>query len=184
MRATQLCYISTWLDQCTDYHISYYVMFTYYYYTCMSCLHMTVTPACHVYISLLHMHVMFPCDLCLYSVSILLSYGSPCRLPVLLFHVIRYMLYAWYPLLILLIPLLDTCSRYWYGYSRYWTWELLTCYMWTSTSIDPVILIPLYCSRYIVPDSRCIVLCYQQSSGPVIMLPVSCTVFLIVTLCT
>ena len=35
---------------------------------------------------------------------------------------------------------------------------------------------PLYCSRYIVPVSRYIVLCYQQSSGPVIMLPVSCTV--------
>jgi len=32
----------------------------------------------------------------------------------------------------------------------------------------------LYCSRYIVPVSRYIVLCYQQSSGPVIMLPVSC----------
>ena len=36
----------------------------------------------------------------------------------------------------------------------------------------------------IVPVSRYIVLCYQQSSGPVIMLPVSCTVFVPVTLYT
>ena len=33
---------------------------------------------------------------------------------------------------------------YWYGYSRYWTWELLICNMWNPTSIVPV-------SRYIVP---------------------------------
>jgi len=44
----------------------------------------------------------------------------------------------------------------------------------------PVILFPLYWSRYIVPDSRYIVLCYQQSSSPVIMLPISCTVFVLV----
>jgi len=43
---------------------------------------------------------------------------------------------------------------------------------------------PLYCSRYIVPVSRYIVLSYQQSSGPVIMLPVSCTVFVLVTVYT
>ena len=43
----------------------------------------------------------------------------------------------------------------------------------------PVILFPLYCSRF-----RYIVLCYQQSSGPVIMLPVSCTVVILVTLYT
>jgi len=35
-------------------------------------------------------------------------------------------------------------SCYWYGYSRYWTWELLICDMWNPTSIIPV-------SRYIVP---------------------------------
>ena len=46
------------------------------------------------------------------------------------------------------------------------------------------ILFPLYCSCYIVPVSRYIVLCYQQSSGPVIMLPVSCTVLVLVTLYT
>ena len=68
-------------------------------------------------------------------------------------------------------------SCYWYGYPRYWTWELLICDMWTPTSIVPV-------SRYIVPVSRYIVLCYQQSSGPVIMLPVSCTVVVLVTLYT
>ena len=37
---------------------------------------------------------------------------------------------------------------YWYGYSRYWTWELLICDMWNPTSIVPVILFPLYCSRF------------------------------------
>ena len=66
-------------------------------------------------------------------------------------------------------------SCYWYGYSRYWTWELLICDMWNPTSIVPV-------SRYIVPVSRYIFLCYQQSSGPgpVIMLHVSGTVFVFV----
>jgi len=68
-------------------------------------------------------------------------------------------------------------SCYWYGYSRHWTWELLICDMWNPTSIVPV-------SRYIVPVSRYIILCYQQSSGPVLMLPVSCTVFVLVTLYT
>ena len=91
-------------------------------------------------------------------VSVLLSYGSQYILHVLLCHVTVFMLYDWGPLWILLDTrscymyycsmLLYSCymivSWYWYGYSRYWTWELLICYMWTSTSIDPV-------SRYIVP---------------------------------
>ena len=76
----------------------------------MSCLHITVTHVC--------------------VVSIFLSYGSPCLLHVLLFHVPVFMLYDWFLL-------------QWYGYSRYWTWELLICYMWTSTSI-------VHVSRYIV----------------------------------
>ena len=86
--------------------------------------------------------------------------------------------YAWIPVIWNTVSV--TCiivSCYWYGYSRYWTWELLICDMWNPTSIVPV-------SRYIVPVSRYIVLCYQQSSGPVIMLPVSCTVFVLVTLYT
>ena len=48
----------------------------------------------------------------------------------------------------------------------------------------PGILFMISCSCYIVPDSRDIVLCYQQSSGPVIMLPVPCTVIVLVTLYT
>jgi len=54
------------------------------------------------------------------------------------------------------------------------------------TSIVPVlgILFMISCSCYIVPDSCYIVLRYQQSSGPVIMLPVSCTVVVLVTLYT
>jgi len=103
-------------------------------------------------------------------ISIFLSYDSLCLLHRLLLHVTVFMY------------MIISCYRY--GYSRYWTWELLICDMWTSTSIVPVILFLLYCSRYIVPDSRYIVLCYQQSSGPVIMLPVSCTVFVLVTLYT
>ena len=75
-------------------------------------------------------------------------------------------------------------SCYWYGYSRYWTWELLICDMWNPTTIVPVILFPWYCSRFPLYCSRYIVLCYQQSSGPIIMLPVSCTVVVLVTLFT
>ena len=41
--------------------------------------------------------------------------------------------YSWYMIV----------SCYWYGYSRYWTWELLRCDMWTSTSIVPDILFPI-----------------------------------------
>ena len=54
------------------------------------------------------------------------------------------------------------------------------------TSIVPVpgILFMLSCACYIVPDSRYIVLCYQQSSGPDIMFIVSCTVVVLVTLYT
>ena len=48
-------------------------------------------------------------------------------------------------------------SCYWYGYTRYWTWELLICYMWNPTSIVSVILFLLYCSRDIVPVSGYIV---------------------------
>ena len=55
---------------------------------------------------------------------------------------------------------------------------------WYAICGIPHLLFPLYCSRYIVPVSRYIVLCYQQSSGPVIMLPISCTVFVLVTLYT
>ena len=77
--------------------------------------------------------------------SLVWSYGSRCILHVLLFHVIPvFLLYACFPWLILLCPLLDIVSCYWYGYSRYWTWELLICDMWTPTSIVPV-------SCYIVP---------------------------------
>ena len=113
-----------------------HVMFTYHCYTCMPCLHITVTRACHVFISLLHVQSMF--------------------------HVTVFMLYNCFLLLIWI--------------SRYWTCELLICNMWNPTSIVPV-------SRYIVPVSRYNVLCYQQSSGPVIMLPVSCTVICILLHC-
>ena len=139
-----------------DYHISYY-----YAHHAMDSRHITVTPACRI--------------------SLFLSYGSSFRLPVLLFPVIRCMLYACFPLLILLIPLLDTCSRYWYGCSRYWTRELLICYTWNPTSIVPV---SSYIVHVILFPFPVIVLRYQQSSGPVIMLPISCIVLVLVTLYT
>ena len=61
-------------------------------------------------------------------------------------------------------------SRYWYWFSRYWIYELSICDVWNPTSIIPV-------SRYPI-------LCYQQSSCPVIMLHVPCTVLVLDTLCT
>ena len=86
-------------------------------------------------ISLLHMHVWFlysrhmdPCSYYMYYCSMLSPYSC-------------YMI-DWFPLLILLFPLLDT-----------WAVDM----------------------RYIVPVSRYTVLCDQQSSGPVILWPVSCT---------
>ena len=109
----------------------------YCYHRYMDSRHITVTHACHVFISLLHVQSMF--------------------------NVTIFMLYDCFLLLIWI--------------SRYWTWELLICDMWNPTSIVPV-------SRYIVLISHYIVLCYQQSSGPVILLPVSCTVFVLVTLYT
>ena len=108
-------------------------------------------------------------------VSLFLSYGSPFILQVWLFHVIPvFLLYDCFLLLIWIFLLLDMRSvdmRY------------VESHIYCSCYIVPLILFPwycsqfpLYCSCYIVPVSRYIVLCYQQSSGPVIMLPVSCTV--------
>ena len=104
---------------------------------------------------------------------VLLSYDSPCILPRLLFHVTIFMLYDCFLLLIWDIPVTghERC-----GYAICGIPHLLFPFL--------VILFPLYCSRYIVPVSRYIVLRYQQSSGPVIMLPVSCTVVVLVTLYT
>ena len=60
--------------------------------TIMSCLHITVTHVCHVYISLLHMHVWFlyschmdPCSYYMYSYSMLFLYAC--------------FMIAWFPLL-------------------------------------------------------------------------------------
>ena len=102
------------------------------------------THGCHVYIALLHVHVMltYHCYTCMsyfpvthvYMVSL-----YSCHMD----HHAYYMYYrsvfpySWY--------MIVSCYCYWYGYSRYWTWELLRCDMWTSTSIVPV-------SRYIVHD--------------------------------
>ena len=97
-------------------------------------------------------------------VSLFLSYGCPFILHVLLCHVTVFMLYDCFLLLIWIFPILDVraVDMLYVDFHIY-------CFRF-----------PLYCSCYIVPVSRYIVLCYRQSSGPVIMLPVSCTVFILV----
>jgi len=101
-------------------------------------------------------------------VSLFLSYGSPFILHVLLCHVTVFMLYGCFLLLIWIFPLLDM---------RAVDMHYVESHIYCSR-------FPLYCSCYIVPVPRYIVLCYQQSSGPVIMLPVSCIVLVLVTLYT
>ena len=139
--------------------------FTYYYLSYDSYHHIIITwmlgtQLSHGHTSLLHMltarvymHVLF------------LSFC----------HMNYYTYYVYYCSILSLYSSDMIVSCYWYWYSRYWTWELLICDMWNATSIVLV-------SCYIVPVSRYIVQCYQQSSGPVIMLPVSCTVIILVTL--
>jgi len=84
--------------------------------------------------------------------------------PVILFN-------GYFPLLILIFPLLDMSAVDMRCVELSATWIQAT----GATSRIPHLLFPI--SRYIV-------LCYQQSSGPVIMLHVSCTVIVLVTLCT
>ena len=58
----------------------------------------------HRYMDSQHITVTHAC-----MVSLFLSYGSSCILHVLLFHVIPvFLLYDYFPLLILIVPLLDT----------------------------------------------------------------------------
>ena len=123
-------------------------------------------------ISLLHMHVRFLSSCHMDPRSYYMSYCA--MLPYSCIHVI------W------LFPVTDMDNpatgheSCWYAICgiphRLW---------YCSRYIVPVLYcsrFPLYCSCCIVPISRYIVLCYQQSSGPVIMLPVSCTVVVLVTL--
>ena len=127
-------------------------------------------PAFHIYLSLLHMHVMLTCDTCLYGFSLFWSYGSPCLLHVLLFHVPAFMLYDCFLLRIWIFLILEMRAvDMRYVGSPHLLFSFLD------------ILFMLSCSRYIVPDSRYIVLCYQQNSSPVIMLPISCPVVILVT---
>ena len=138
-------------------------------------LHIIVTRACHVYLSRLHVHVMFTyyCYTCMSCLHITVS--SACHIFISLFHVQSmfhvpvFMLYDCFLLLIWIFPLLNM---------RAVDMRYVESHIYCSR-------FPLYCfPLYIVPVSRYIVLCYQQSSGPVIMLPVSCTVVVLVTLYT
>ena len=128
------------IDHYTDFTYHCYTCMhfisTYHGYTCMSLLHVhvTATRACHVYISLLHMHVMLPCDSCLYGFSIFLSYGSPWLLHVLLFHAPVFMIYDCCLLLIRVFLLLDMravdmryvgSSHLLFPFSVYCSWYLV-----------------------------------------------------------
>ena len=137
------------------------------------------TTACHIlgcyhrYMDSRHITVTHAC-----MVSLFLSYGFPFILHVLLFHGTVVMLYDCFLLLIRIFPILDM---------RAVDMRCVESHIYCSRYIVPVLYcscFPLYCSCYIVPVSRYIVLCYQQSSGPVFMLPVSCTVVVLVTLYT
>ena len=88
--ATHICYTGTRIYRCMDYRISYYCNHHYMdtRYTVMSCLHITVTPAC--------------------MVSLFLSYGSLFLIHVLLFHVIVFMLHDYFLLLTWTFPIRDT----------------------------------------------------------------------------
>ena len=127
------------------------------------------TTACHIigyyhrYMDSRHITVTHAC-----MVSLFLSCGFPFILHVLLLHGTVVMLYDCFLLLIRIFPILDM---------RAVDMRFVESHIYCSRYIVPV-------SRYIVPVSCYIVLCYQQSSGPVIMLPVSCTVFVLVTLYT
>ena len=95
----------------------------------------------HRYMDSRHITVTHAC-----MVSLFLSYGSPCILHVLLFHVIPvFLLYDCFPLLILIFPLLDTwavdmrcvkshiyCSRFLLSCFMLST-ELRSCYHVTCT---------------------------------------------------
>ena len=138
----------------------------YHCYTCLLCLHITATHA------------------------LLLSYGSPFILHVLLCHVTVFMLQDCFLLLIRIFLILD--MWYYCFLLLIWTFLLLDMRAVDMRYVGiphllfpfPGILFMLYCSCDIVPVSRYIVLCYQQSSGPVITLSVSCTISVLVTLYT
>jgi len=123
-------------------------------YTVISCSHITVTFA--------HCTSVHAC-----IVAIFLSYGSPFILHVFLCNITVFMLYDCFMLLIWIYPILDM---------RAIDMLYVESHIYCSCYIVPVILFPSYCSRFRVYCSCDIVLCYQQSSRPVIMLPVSCTV--------
>ena len=104
---------------------------------------------CHVYISLLHVHVMFTyhcytCMSCLHItviVSLFLSYGFPFILHVLLFHGTIVMLYDCFLLLIWLFPILDM---------RAVDMRYVESHIYCSRYIVPVFryIVPLYCSCF------------------------------------
>ena len=131
---------------------------------------------CHVYTSLLHVHVLFTYHwyTCMSCLHITVTHACHVSISLLhmqsMFHITVFMLYDCFLLLIWIFLLLDRIAvdmRY------------VEFHIYCSRYNVPVILFQWYCSRFPLYCSRYIVLCYQQSSGPVIMLPVSCTVVLV-----
>jgi len=125
-------------------------------------------PGCSV-----HSYILFVYHCYMYLLDFyILSYGSPFILHVLLLHVYSCIPVTYYfPLLILIFPLLDTWAIDMRCVELSATWIQAT----GATSRIPHLLFPV--SRYL--DS-----CYEHSSCPVIVLHVPCTVLVLDTLCT
>jgi len=118
----------TRIYHCTACHISYYCYYRYLdaRYTVISWSHIPVTYAHHTSV-----------HACI--VSHLLSYDSPCILHKLLFHVPVFMLYDCFLLLIWIFSILDM---------RAVDMRYVESHIYCSCYIVPVILFPLYCSRF------------------------------------
>ena len=155
--ATHICSTGTRIYQFTEYRISYYCYHRYMdaRYTVISCSHITVT-----YAQRTSVHACI--------VSIFLSYESPFIVHVLLFHVI---LYDCFLLLIMIFPLLDMravdmrCV------------ELSATWIQTTGATSRISHLLFLFFRYLV-------LCYQQSLYPIIVLHVPCTILVLDILCS
>ena len=104
-------------------------------------------------------------------ISLFLPYGSPFIVHVLLFHVTVFMVYDCFLLLIWIFPLLDMSAVDMRCVELRATWIQVT----GATSRISHLLFSVF--RYLV-------VCYQQSSGSIIILHVPCTILVLAMLCT
>ena len=116
-------------------------------------------------ISCLHITVTHAC-----IVSIFLTYGSPFILHVLLLHVYSCIPVAWlFPITAILVT----------GYMSCW---YVMC--GTKCHVEPSHGATSRIPHLLFSVSRYLVICYQQSSGPLIMLHVPCTILVLAMQCT